>query len=127
MAKRKKGEIIRPCWNCAIPVRFVLDGAVFAWMDDSGRHHCKGKSSAPRPRDDIMETEHCAYCAKQFERKLTERWKTKCPACWREENTLPVPAKPRYLIRGENYKPTGLCKQCVPPWEVCPIGCPDAF
>jgi hypothetical protein len=28
--------------------------------------------------------------------------------------------------RGAQYKPTGLCRQCVPPWETC-AGCPDQF
>jgi hypothetical protein len=31
------------------------------------------------------------------------------------------------VIRGKNYKPTGFCLGCVPPWEACPIGCPDAL
>ena len=34
-----------------------------------------------------------------------------------------INAKP---IRGENYQPTGLCRQCVPPWEIC-AGCPDQW
>jgi hypothetical protein len=29
--------------------------------------------------------------------------------------------------RGENFKLSGLCQNCVPPWEDCPNGCPDAF
>jgi hypothetical protein len=29
--------------------------------------------------------------------------------------------------RGRDYRPSGLCRNCVPAWEVCPQGCPDAF
>lgn len=32
-------------------------------------------------------------------------------------------AKP---IPGEHYKPSGDCKNCVPPWELCP-DCPDGL
>jgi hypothetical protein len=28
--------------------------------------------------------------------------------------------------RGADYRPSGLCKNCVPPWETCPE-CPDAL
>lgn len=29
-------------------------------------------------------------------------------------------------IKGIHYKPSGQCRQCVPPWSVCQT-CPDAF
>lgn len=32
-----------------------------------------------------------------------------------------------HVITGPNYKISGECKNCVPPWEDCPHGCPDAF
>ena|SRR3990167_7749030 len=31
------------------------------------------------------------------------------------------------VIVGPDYRVSGLCKHCVPPWEVCPNGCPDAI
>jgi len=127
MAKRKKGEIVRPCWNCAAPVSFIRDGAVFAWMDKFGRHRCNNwKTSSLRPRDSFLETAVCDYCSNAFERKLTERWKKICIDCYVEERRGLQEYKETSTgwIAGENYKPSGLCKNCVPPWEDC-LECPD--
>ncbi len=33
----------------------------------------------------------------------------------------------KMAVEGKRFKLSGTCKQCVPPWEVCPHGCADEF
>lgn len=31
------------------------------------------------------------------------------------------------VARGKKFKKSRGCKQCVPPWEICPNGCPNSI
>lgn len=100
------------CKQCGLEVR---------WLKIKGRWHCWNAGT---------ETDHFDLCSKaKFERikRTGVRFEGK-----RQDGYLTVfkpsgvqltrdAAKP---VRGSLYAPTGLCRDCVPPWEICE-DCPD--
>ena len=108
---------MRACKQCGLPVR---------WVRTAGRWHCHNPDGS----------DHWDLCSKTrfarvrrtgtpfSERRLGEDvtgFKTPLKASG--EALLRVAAD---VVTGEHYGPTGLCRDCVPPWEAC-AGCPDAL
>ena len=46
---------------------------------------------------------------------------------WNEQNQMYDEFVISCRTVGKDFKLSGKCKNCVPPWEICPSGCPDAI
>lgn len=88
-------------WQC-----FDEDGETVHWDNHSKRKFDRIKASG-KPFVEQREKEYVEGYKTMF--KSSGEQLTRCEA-------LPV--------RGDQYKPYGACRDCVPPWEVCP-DCPD--
>lgn len=83
-------------WQC-----YDADGATVHWDTCSKRRWQQVKSTGER-----FETERESGYADSIHGTKLDR----------------LSAKP---IRGAHFKPSGECKDCVAPWEVCASVCPD--
>lgn len=96
-------------------------GGEILWTKQDGRWRCFDKGTT---------TDHWDECSKRrwAQVKVTgERFENDVESGY--ENSIhgtKFDMRSAGRIKGANYRPTGLCKQCVPAWEVC-SGCPDAF
>ena len=101
------------CKQCGLPVQ---------WTRIDGRWHCHNPDGE----------DHFDLCSKaKFERikRTGQYFETKS----RDGYVTVFKSSGVQLVRdafrpvcGDRYEPTGLCRDCVPPWEIC-AKCPDGL
>lgn len=93
-------------------------GGEVRWVQIDGRWHCHNQDGS----------DHWDECSKRRWQQVVatgERFVTKRASGY--ANSVHGTKYDRIsagVVRGKRYKPSGQCKQCVPPWETC-NGCPD--
>jgi len=99
-------------------------GLNVTWRKVDGKKQCFDAST------DTVHWDRCSAerfakikaTGKRFETETEAGYFTALKKCGVQYTKLMAPE-----IVGEDYRVSGRCKNCVPPWEVCPNGCPDAL
>lgn len=102
---------MRACRQC---------GAQVLWVKKSGRWQCKNPDGS----------DHWDECSRRRWRKVSTEGAHFETAAGKGYDHAELGRKfyqkTSGFRRGKQYNPSGLCKQCVPPWETC-ASCPDQF